>query len=100
MHVHIRAFVHVRNRQGEATSDNQEEEKIGEGGGQEKDHTATQKRMEDGEIKWERNESEAYLFWQPPSPPRSSEKFLRFHQHQLNHKEKKSPMSTDGEKER
>lgn len=40
-----------------------------------------------------------YLFWRPPSPPRSSEKFLRFHQQQLNHREKRhSPIS--GEKER
>lgn len=40
-----------------------------------------------------------YLFWQPPSPPRSSEKFLRFHQQQLNHREKgHSPIS--GEKDR
>lgn len=40
-----------------------------------------------------------YLFWRPPSPPRSSEKFLRFHQQQLDHREKRhSPIS--GEKER
>lgn len=40
-----------------------------------------------------------YLFWRPPSPPRSSEKFLRFRQQQLNHREKRhSPIS--GEKEK
>lgn len=40
-----------------------------------------------------------YLFWRPPSPPQSSEKFLRFHQQQLNHREKRhSPIS--GEKDR
>lgn len=27
-----------------------------------------------------------YLFWRPPSPPRSSEKFLQFHQHRLKKK--------------
>lgn len=40
-----------------------------------------------------------YLFWRPPSPPRSSEKFLRFHQQQLNHREKRhNPIN--GEKDR
>ena len=48
----------------------------------------------------ERKEIERYLFWRPPSPPRSSEKFLRFHQHQLNHIEKRqSPISIDRKKE-
>lgn len=35
------------------------------------------------------NESKQYLFWQPPSPPQSSEKFLLFPRHQLNHKEER-----------
>ena len=47
-------------------------------------------------IKRGRNESKHYLFWRPPSPPRSSEKFLQFHPPQLNHKERThSPISTD-----
>lgn len=37
-----------------------------------------------------------YLFWQPPSPPRSSEKFLRFHQQQLNHREKRQAVRKRG----
>lgn len=41
-----------------------------------------------------------YLFWRLPSPPRSSERFLRFHQYQLNHEEKRhSPISGERERE-
>lgn len=75
-----------------------------EGGGapkkKEKKQPQQQTKWErDGEIDWERKAMKHYLFWQPPSPPRSSEKFLRFHQHQLNHKEKRhSPITTDWEK--
>lgn len=102
VHVHnIRALVHARNRQGEATSDNQEEEK--DKGWRDHSDTKTDGGWRDKVRVGEKNESKRkkrrekrYLFWRPPSPPRSSEKFLRFPQHQLNHREKKkSPMSTD-----
>lgn len=35
-----------------------------------------------------------YLFWRPPSPPRSSEKFLQFHQHRLKIKKKSKRKGT------
>lgn len=102
MHVHI-----CSNKQGESTSDNQkrksERQERGEQGKIIKSTaaTATEKERKDGEIEWERKAMKHYLFWRPPSPPRSSEKFLRFHQHPLNHKEKRhSPISADWERRR
>ena len=112
VHVHFR--VHVRNGQGEATSHNQKRKRERhrggrrEWGGTRKDHKKAgrpqQRREREGRRRHEvreRKEIKRYLFWRPPSPPRSSEKFLRFHQHQLNHREKRqSPISIDRKKER
>lgn len=81
----------------------EEEKREGEKGKTRKDHKMqkSHSNTEKGQReRQERNKLKHYLFWQPPSPPRSSEKFLRFHQHQLNHKEKRhSPISTDIKKE-
>lgn len=98
MQVHIHSCVRERKQQGEATSDNQRRkretewrEKTRMDHKKQSSNSNAEKERTDREIKQERKETKHYLFWRLPSPPRSSEKFLRFHQHQLDHKEKTQP---------